>query len=151
MALIIRIFLIPHTHIVYFDEFDHINVAQNIRYSNRFCECSIGNNTNCVSCYLYPFPPGYHYIQGTIFRIFGDTETVAFNTNAIVGGLSIIIIFLIIYTFTKNQKISITSSFSPMATVVEAFLLTNACPAKRVTDVICDGTMVCAKAAGWPM
>jgi hypothetical protein len=38
-----------------------------------------------------------------------------------------------------------------LATVVEAFLLTNACPAKRVTDVICDGTMVCAKATGWPM
>lgn len=100
----IRMYFIPHTHVVYFDEFEHINVAENILHSGRFCSCVDGTYNNCLYCYLMPYPAGHHTIQSIIFGIFGDSEKVAFNTNAIIASLSILLIFLLVCLLFKNQN-----------------------------------------------
>jgi len=110
-GLIIRLFLVSHTHYVYFDEFEYTNLAQNILYSNKFCSCQDGSSQYCESCTIIPVPPGYHVFLSQIFGIFGDSEKVAFNTNAIIGSLSIILMFLLIFLTTKNYTLSLIGSF----------------------------------------
>lgn len=110
-GLIIRLFIIPYTHHVYFDELDHINIAQNILYSNKFCECFAGSNQNCEYCHLMPWPPGYHTFLSLSFHLFGDSEQVAFNTNAVVGSVSVILIFLLIFLLFKNSSLALLGAF----------------------------------------
>jgi len=110
-GLTLRVMFIPHTHYVYYDEFEHINLAQNILYSNKFCECYSGTNQDCNSCYLMPYPAGYHTFLSLIFNIFGDSEQVAFNTNAIVGSISIILFFLLLFLITKNSRLALIGAF----------------------------------------
>ncbi len=111
-GLTMRMFFIPHTHHVYSDEFEHINIAQNILYSENFCECFAGSNQDCRSCYLMPlWPPGYHTFLSLVFGVFGDSEEVAFNTNAIIGSLSIVLIFLLIFLIFKDPTLALIISF----------------------------------------
>ncbi|MCG2718328.1 MAG: glycosyltransferase family 39 protein [Nanoarchaeota archaeon] len=106
-----RLFIIPHTHQVYFDEFEHINIAQNIFYSNKFCACAAGSAEVCNSCELVQWPPGYHTFLSLMFSLFNDSEQVAFNTNAIIGSISIIFIFLLIFLIFKNSSFALIGAF----------------------------------------
>ena len=103
-GLIIRMEFIPHTHHVYDDEYEHINIAQNILYSNEFCACYSGTNDNCDDCYLVPWPPGYHTFLSLSFNMFGDSDQVAFKTNAIII-ICISFFYIIFYTlFIRTYK-----------------------------------------------
>lgn len=112
IATIIRVFLIPHTHYVYSDEFNHVNVAQNILYRNEFCHCPQGNNTHCQECILgETWPPGQPTIGAISMKIFGDSEETLFNTTAILGSLSVILIFLISYLIYQSATIGLIAGF----------------------------------------
>lgn len=105
-GLLIRVFIVPHTHYVYFDEYQHVSRARNVLHSNRLCQCIMGSPEECSSCTLaMPWPGGYHVFLGSALRLFGDTENVVFNFNAIIGSLSVIVMFLLIYlTFQDSKK-----------------------------------------------
>ncbi len=109
-ALLLRIFVIPHTHHIYFDEFEHINIAQNILYSGSACGCLDGSNIDCNSCSLTPWPPGYHTVLSMTLGVFGDSENTAFMTNAVIGSLSILLIFLLLYLLLKDTNSALIGS-----------------------------------------
>ena len=110
-ALILRLFVIPHTHQIDFDEVEHINIAENILYANQFCECYAGSNQKCEVCRLMPWPPGYHTFLSLMFSLFGDSEQTAFNSNAVIGSITVLLIFLLVFLETKNSSLALIASF----------------------------------------
>lgn len=110
ISLGVRMFVIPETHLVYFDEFEHNNIAQNILYSGRFCVCNSGTRDNCETCSMLGWPAGYPVFMSLFIGAFGDSENVFFNTNAFIGALSAVLVFLLIHLMSKSQLAAILGS-----------------------------------------
>ncbi|NYZ78558.1 glycosyltransferase family 39 protein, partial [Candidatus Micrarchaeota archaeon] len=110
-GLTIRLFSIPHIHQLYFDEFSHLNVAENILYSNKSCWCFAGSNQVCEGCQLMPQPPGYPTILALTMGLFGDSEAVAFNTTAVIGSVSIILVFLLLFLTFQDSALALMGAF----------------------------------------
>ncbi|MFH1234307.1 MAG: glycosyltransferase family 39 protein, partial [Candidatus Diapherotrites archaeon] len=105
-----RMLVVPHAHQIYYDGFAHINLAQNISNSNVFCVCQKGTDTACESCNARWWPAGYQTILGIVFSVFGGSEGTAFNTNAVIGSLSIVLVFLLAFMVFKSEKAALWAS-----------------------------------------
>ncbi|NYZ78581.1 glycosyltransferase family 39 protein [Candidatus Micrarchaeota archaeon] len=110
-GLYIRLFVIPHTHYIYTDDYDHEILSENILHNNKFCECEFGSIQHCESCFLIPWPAGYHSVLSLVLGVFGDSEAVAFNTNAVIGSLSIILIFLLLFLTFQDSALALMGAF----------------------------------------
>jgi len=112
LGFIVRMWFIPHIHHVYFDEFEHINIAENMMYHGKFFVTLKGTDEICEGySRLQLWPPGYHTLLGLIFSIFGNSESVAYNLSVVIGSLSMLVIFLIVYLLFNNQSIALYSTF----------------------------------------
>lgn len=111
ISIYVRLEVVPQEHIVYYDEFHHISLANRIATNNEYCECLKGDFNECSGqCILVAWPPGHHVLLSNIFRIFGASSKIAFSTNAIIGSLTGLIIFLTIYLKTKKEYLAILAS-----------------------------------------
>ncbi|MBW2979907.1 glycosyltransferase family 39 protein [Candidatus Woesearchaeota archaeon] len=110
LALSLRVWLAPHTHYVYYDEFEHINIAENMAADLKLCECFAWDGQNCFNCRIMPHPPGFHYILGMVFLILGRAEKWAFGLSTILNSLSVILVFLISYLWFKKEQIGLWSA-----------------------------------------
>jgi len=107
LALILRGWIIPHTFEVINDEYFHIDKAKNLaeQQINAHCIFSLGGK-----CRVYEadhWPPGYHLILAAAFRIFGASPKAAFNLNALIGSLSVMLVFFIVYLLLKKENIAL--------------------------------------------
>jgi len=84
-SFILRMWVVPHIHHVYFDEFKQSNIAQNMIYNGIFCNTLKGSNKVCEIGELEFWPPGYSAILAIVFSVFGDSEFVAYNFSALIG------------------------------------------------------------------
>ncbi len=110
-GFILRMWIIPHTTHVYFDEFVHINIASNLAFNGKFCEILMGGN-RFLQQYSFPtWPAGYHSILAMVFSVFGDSCFVAYNLSALFGSLSIPLIFLVALLLFNNQKLALYTAF----------------------------------------
>lgn len=110
-GFIIRMWFIPHTHHVYFDEFEHINIAENMLYQGKCCVTSKGIDSMCEEYRIQFWFPAHHSILAILFSIFGNSEQVAYNLSATIGSLSIFVIFLMVYLLFNNQVVALYSAF----------------------------------------
>ena len=111
VGFLIRMWFVPHIHHVYFDEFEHIDIAKNMMNSDEFAITMKGDGNNLEIGDLQFWPPGYHTILALVFSVFGSSESVAYNLSVVIGSLSILIIFLIAYLLFSNETISLYSAF----------------------------------------
>lgn len=107
----LRMWLIPHTHHVYFDEFEHINIAQNMLYHGEFFVTLQGSARACQVHTMQFWPPGYHAILSFLFALFGDHEYVAYFLSVIIGTLSIGAVFFLSYRMFKNNRVALCTTF----------------------------------------
>jgi hypothetical protein len=107
----LRMWFVPHTPHVYFDEFEHMNIAANMAFNGKFFVTLMGTNRLCEAHAFPPWPPGYHSIVARAFSIFGDSESVAYNLTALFGFLSVALIFLMTYLLFNSQKIALCTAF----------------------------------------
>ena len=110
ISLIIRLFFIPHTHYVYFDEFEHVNIAQNMVEQGSLCRCFASSSDRCYDCRIADWPSGSHFFISIFFFFFGSSEGVAFNVTAILSSISIILMFLFSYLLFKKEDIALWSA-----------------------------------------
>jgi 4-amino-4-deoxy-L-arabinose transferase-like glycosyltransferase len=114
----VRLYLVPHTHYVFYDEYEHINIAKNLAETRQFSRCDSYLDNKCLSAFLPNWTPGYHFLLALIFKIFGISEAVAFNFNAFLGVISIAVLFLLTYLVTSSNTIALISaallSFTPL-------------------------------------
>ncbi len=111
LGVVIRAFIIPHSHTVYYDEYEHVNIAQNIAHADKFFECMAGTRESCQAGQLQPWPPAYHTLLGLVFQVFGDSEEVAYNVNAIIGGLTLPAIFILFFLRSGHAPHALIGTF----------------------------------------
>lgn len=110
-GLLIRLVAVPHTHHVYFDEFEHVNAAENLLHQGTFCLTTQGGPDRAEVCSSSNWPPAYHYLLSLTMAVFGDREAVAFNFSSVIGALSIGLVFLIAFLLLNDQRAALGSAF----------------------------------------
>ncbi len=109
-GLVLRVWGMPHAHTVFYDEFEHINIAQNIDHAGRFSVCQEGGSESCARYQLLPWPPGHHILLSLFFRMFGHAESVAYHLNAVIGALTIPLVFLLFVLKTGSSRLSLVGA-----------------------------------------
>lgn len=110
-GLILRIWLVPHVHHVYFDEFCHMNIAENLMHFGKAFVTLDGGEHFYKAYKLELWPAGFHTLLAGSFFLFGNSEAVAFNMSVFTGTLSIFVFFIIIFILFANENIAICSAF----------------------------------------
>lgn len=110
-AIALRLYCVPHTHHVYFDEFEHLNVAQNLLYQGKFFITLRGSPVSCDYSTFSLWPPGYSYLLSVFLGVFGDSEAVAYNFSAIMGALSVAAIFVLLFLIFQDKNIGLLGAF----------------------------------------
>ena len=103
LALIIRSACIPHMHHVYYDEFYFIDLAKNILKHNIYGATVIGDRSHLLAFSAPIRPAGYPLLISYIFRFFSESAQSIFQTNAVFGALSVLLIFWIAYLLFKDN------------------------------------------------
>ncbi len=98
-------------HHVYFDEFEHIHIAENMFLHGKTSLIIKGGYGLYEIGTPEAWPAGYHALLASIFSIFGSSEAVAFNTSAVIGSISIILIFLVAYLLFNDRAIALIAAF----------------------------------------
>ncbi len=111
LGFILRMWVVPHTHQVYLDEFYHLNLAQNLLYHGSFGWCAEGTQRICHSFDFRFWPPVYHTLLSFLFGIFGDSEQVAFHFSAVVGALTPAVVFLFVFLLFDDEVIALLAAF----------------------------------------
>lgn len=112
-SLYIRLEVIPSRHILYYDEIDHLSLANKIYYSNSYCECHTGEIDDCLpdNCSLKAWPPGYHVLLSNVFKILGNENRIGQLLNVTLNLLTIFVFFLITYLKTKKEYLALAAAF----------------------------------------
>ena len=110
LGFVLRMFVAPHTHRVFFDEDIYLDIGKQILTEGKGCLCNYGDRKGCYDCVLMKWPNGYPFTLTVAYMFFGISEDVAFNLTVLLGSLSIILIFLIGYLLTKKEEIGLFSA-----------------------------------------
>lgn len=110
-ALVLRFFWIPHEQIVFYDGPNWVSQAFSIQEDNIYGLCEFVSGQ---SCHHYSFhaawPPAYHTLLSVVFEVFGSSETVAFYFSSFLGTLSVFLVFLLSYLWTKKENVALISA-----------------------------------------
>jgi 4-amino-4-deoxy-L-arabinose transferase-like glycosyltransferase len=110
LNLFIKVNYITPKPIVYYDEYEHMNTAQNIAYSNLACRTTFGSIKEINNCEIPQHPPGYPSLLSFSYMIFGDDPQVSYSTNSFLNSLGIIIIFLLIFLIFSRTDLALLAS-----------------------------------------
>ncbi|MBI5629720.1 MAG: hypothetical protein HY921_02415 [Elusimicrobia bacterium] len=91
-ALSLRL-LWPHRPQVYFDEFEHADIAANLARRGAFAESWAGGSPELSVLKTPTWPGGFHFLLSLIFRAFGPSWAAAAGLNALLASASILLIF----------------------------------------------------------
>ena len=111
VAFLLRFFWIPHEHKAGYDGFNWVSQALSIQEHNVYSLCEFKSSQSCYEHAFHAWPPMYHVLLGTVFNIFGGSESVAFHFNAFLGTISVFFAFLLSYLWTKKEDVSLVSAF----------------------------------------
>jgi len=107
----LRLFAIPAKHQVYLDEFDHLNIAQNIARTNHLFNCINGDGSQCDNFFIPQWPAGFHVFLAMNLSVFGNSEQVPFLLTPIIASFTIILAFFLLFLIFKNPFLAIAGSF----------------------------------------
>ena len=117
-GLIIRLFVFPHYHRVYLDEQLYLEYAKNIHSEFRPQVCNYIDFDESRCTFRPQTAVGWPVLLSLAFRIFGPSPEVAFYLSSMMGSLSVILIFFLVYLVFKSQPIALWSSvfmaFTPL-------------------------------------
>jgi 4-amino-4-deoxy-L-arabinose transferase-like glycosyltransferase len=108
---IARLCVVPHQHYVYYDEYEHMNIAQNMAQTGAFSQCEFYLDGKCVIGKMPRWMPGYHFMLSRVFRIWGSSEEIAYRFNGVVSALSIVLVFLASYLFFLKKRAALIAAF----------------------------------------
>lgn len=106
----LRMFVTTHMHNLYFDEDGYIDIAKHIANNGNNCLCLKNTKGICEFCGYSFKSVGFSFLLAIIFKIFGASHSVAFNTVTVVGSLTVLAIFFFSYLLFKDEKIALLSA-----------------------------------------
>ena len=95
-ALLIRILIPPHQHIMYIDEAWYMEAGKNILQTG--------------SQGYYPKSIGWPFLLSFIFLIFGINNWVAIYSSLVLGALTVIPVFLMVYIISGKKEMGLFSA-----------------------------------------
>jgi len=110
IGFILRMYVAPHTHRVFFDEDIYLDIGKQILTEGKGCLCNYGDSNECYDCILMKWPSGYPFTLATAFMFFGISESVAFNLEVLLGSISILLVFGISYLLSEKEEIGLFSA-----------------------------------------
>lgn len=109
--LVARLFVVPPRHQVYFDEFIHEDVAENVAHDGTFGETLASGPDGRRLAQVTAWPGGYHVLLGSVFKVFGFSESAAFRFNIALGTASLLLVFLLAALLFKDQRAGMLAAF----------------------------------------
>ncbi len=109
MSIIIRIFILQHHHIMYIDESWYMESAKNLLIAGKPVLCDYHGKD--IFCSIYPKPLGWPVMLSYAFMLFGVDNYVALIFSSLLGALSCVLVFLLVYLGSKKEKPALVSSF----------------------------------------
>ena len=101
IAMLCSALIPPRTHRIYYDEDIYLHIAQNLNFERKAQMCNYGTNEygefKCFRGEYNKEPYGYPYIISLVFRLFGDKELAAHVLNNLLYGLSVLVLFCIVF------------------------------------------------------
>lgn len=110
-GFVLRMWIVPHIHYIYFDEDMYLDMGKNIAETGKAYVCDYYSSGQCLSSSFYPMMAvGFPFILALVFKLFGTSHTAAFSASAFFGSLSIILIFFVAYLLFKKEEIGLWSA-----------------------------------------
>lgn len=106
VGLLVRLYVVPHRHYVFYDEYEHINIAKNMAETKQFSYCNFYLDGKCLSSSLPQWTPGYYFLLSLFFGLFGVSEVGAYTFNVFLGAFSVVLLFLVTYLITQKNSVS---------------------------------------------
>jgi len=107
LSFVLRMYVTPHTHRVYFDEDIYLDIGKEILLRGKGSLCNYGDSRGCYEYDFMKWPNGYPVTLSIPYTLFGINETAAYNFTAILGSLSVVLVFFVSYLLFKNEKIGL--------------------------------------------
>lgn len=111
LTLVFRVYFIPHTHYVFFDEFAHPEIAKNMLYEHAFYWNPLGNGCGMFKRTLPQWPPGYFFLLSLVFGVFGTSEYVSFLFTSFMGSLNVAAMFILGFLLFDNRSHGLWMAF----------------------------------------
>jgi len=112
-GLSLRLFYVPHHHLVMWDEYLHLNAAETLMLTGELANCRHGIPEK--ACYVLNeythAPPVYATLHSALFKIFGVDARIGFLTSAIFSSLCILLIFALAYLLSRRGDLSLVAAF----------------------------------------
>ena len=108
LALGLRFFVVPHHFRMFTDEPGHVEAAKNILNYKEAKNCGYLVEESC-SPYMRQL--GWPMLLSLWFLFFGVNNYVAINLTALLGSISVILMFLLGYLSFKKESIGLWASF----------------------------------------
>jgi hypothetical protein len=140
LSVLIRSAFLPHIHRVYWDEYYHINLAQNILSSGNFYTCLSGDDISCEVAKASEWVPGFHVALSFVFQFFGDSADNAFLFNIGVSSLSIFVFFLLFQLIFNNPAYALIAA--GVWSLVPAHLTFSTNASTDISSVFCILTVL---------
>jgi len=109
-SLSVRLFIAPHKHYVFYDEYEHVNIARNMSNDFKFARCNLYLDGKCQVYDLPQWEPGYHFLLSLVFGVFGPHEAVAYNFNAFIGALSVVLMFYVVFLISGSCRVALAAA-----------------------------------------
>lgn len=106
-GLLLRMFLIPHMHNLYYDEDGYLDIAKHISKEGNNCLCLYNTNGACNFCGYSLKSVGFSFLLAVFFKIFGISHNVAFNVVVVFGSLTIFVMFLFLYALFEKEGLAL--------------------------------------------
>lgn len=99
----LRVYVVPHTHRIFFDEDIYIDVGNGIASEGRALLCNYGTPDKCTDGILNKEPNGFPVLIGILYFLFGRSEQIIFAFSTLTGILTVGIVFLTAYLVFDDE------------------------------------------------
>jgi hypothetical protein len=131
-SLILRMWVAPHTHRLYYDEDIYMSIAQNMITDGRSIAADIGmfrwDDYKCCEGFLNKQPNAWPSLVSLVFFVFGVNENHALYLNILLGSLTPLLLFLFVRLFYGEKAglwSAIFSALMPLHIVWSACMSTE--------------------------
>ncbi|UPT75683.1 MAG: glycosyltransferase family 39 protein [Elusimicrobiota bacterium] len=117
-ALVLRLAL-PSAHQVYYDEFEHLDIARRVAAAGSFAGTLAGGLEGWDVASRPTWPGGHHVALAAAFRLFGAGEATAFAWSAVLSALTALFVFWAALEAFDDERGALAAAFvwaaSPLA------------------------------------
>jgi len=109
-GFVLRFFVVTHMHNLYYDEIGYLDIAKHLADEGDKCLCLHNINGKCLVCNYSLKSIGFTALLAVFIKIFGLSASVAFNTTAFIGTISIALMFFLAYLLFQKESTALFSA-----------------------------------------